>query len=72
MCKTDTRCILVLLVLLYTKVLVVGGYKLVERGIASRSLRVGVFGCLSVCLVYCHCVVSSHRPPYRGSLPPLL
>jgi hypothetical protein len=48
-CKADTRCILVraerpyiqcslLLVLLCTEVLVVGGYKLVERGIAPRSL----------------------------------
>jgi hypothetical protein len=48
-CKADTRCILVqaerpyiqcalLLVLLCTKVLVVGGYKLVERGIAPKSL----------------------------------
>jgi hypothetical protein len=72
-CKANTRYILVraecpyfqcslLLVLLCTKVLVVGGYKLVERGIAPRSLRVGVFECLSVCLVHCHCVVlSRHR-----------
>jgi hypothetical protein len=71
-CKVNTRCILVwaerpyfqcslLLLLLCTKVLVVWGYKLVERGIAPRSLRVGVFGCLSVCLVQCHCMVSSRR-----------
>jgi hypothetical protein len=71
-CKANTRCILVwaerpyfqcslLLVLLCTEVLVVGGYKLVERGIAPRSLCVGVFKCLSMCLVHCHCVVSS-RP----------
>jgi hypothetical protein len=40
-----------LLVLLCTEVLVVGGYKLVERGITPRSLCVGVFECLSVCLV---------------------
>jgi hypothetical protein len=64
-CKADTRCILVqakrpylqcslLLVLLCTKVLVVGGYKLVERGIAPRFVCVGVFKCLSVCLVHCH------------------
>jgi hypothetical protein len=65
-CKVDTRFILVrakhpyfqctlLLVLLCTKVLVVGGYKLVKRGMAPRSLCVGVFECLSVCLVNCHC-----------------
>jgi hypothetical protein len=53
-CKADTRFILawaerpyfqclLLLVLLYTEVLVVEGYKLVERGIAPRSLCVGVF-----------------------------
>jgi hypothetical protein len=65
-CKVDTRFILVrakhpyfqctlLLVLLCTKVLVVGGYKLVKRGMAPRSLCVGVFECLSVCLVYCRC-----------------
>jgi hypothetical protein len=84
--KVDTRCILVqaecpyfqcslLLVLLCTEVLVVGEYKLVERGIAPRSLYVGVFECLSVCLVHCHCVVlSCHAAPRsgRGSLPPLL
>jgi hypothetical protein len=80
-CKIDTRCILVraerpyfwcslLLVLLCTEVLVVGGYKLVERGIAPRSLCVGVFEYLSVCLVCCHCVVSSHRCLVKGpSLP---
>jgi hypothetical protein len=80
-CKVDTRYILVrakrpyfqcslLLVLLYTKVLVVGGYKLVERGIAPRSLCVVVFKCLSVCLVHCHCVVSSCRLLVEGpSLP---
>jgi hypothetical protein len=55
-CKADTRCILVwvecpyiqcslLLVLLCTEVLVVGGYKLVERGMTPRSLCVGVFEC---------------------------
>jgi hypothetical protein len=71
-CKADTRCILVraecpyfqcslLLVLLCTEVFVVGGYKLVKRGIALRSLCVGVFECLSVCLVHCHCVVLSHH-----------
>jgi hypothetical protein len=65
-CKADTRFILVwaehpyfqcllLLVLLCTEVLVVGGYKLVERGMAPRSLCVGVFECLSVFLVHCHC-----------------
>jgi hypothetical protein len=48
-CKADTRCILaraehpyvqcsLLLVLPCTGVLVVGGYKLVERGTAPRSL----------------------------------
>jgi hypothetical protein len=48
-CKANTRFILVLaehpyiqcsllLVLLCTKVLVVGGYKLINRGIAPRSL----------------------------------
>jgi hypothetical protein len=70
-CKADTRSILVraecpysqcplLLVLLCTEVLVVGGYKLVERGMAPRSLCVGVFECLSVCLVHCHCWALSH------------
>jgi hypothetical protein len=65
-CKADTRCILVrterhyfqcslLLVLLCIEVPVVGGYKLVERGIAPRSLCVGVFECSSVCLVHCRC-----------------
>jgi hypothetical protein len=65
-CKADTRFILVraerpyflcslLLVLLCTEVLVLGGYKLVERGITPRSLCVGVFECLSVCLVHCLC-----------------
>jgi hypothetical protein len=34
-----------LLMLLCTKVLVVRGYKLVERGIAPRSLCVGMFEC---------------------------
>jgi hypothetical protein len=69
-CKADTRFILVrverpyfqcslLLVLLCTEVLVVGGYKLVERGMAPMSLCVGVFECLSVCLVHCHCWVLS-------------
>jgi hypothetical protein len=58
-CKVDTRCILVrakrpyfqcslLLMLLCTEVLVVGGYKLVKRGISPRSVCVGVFECLSV------------------------
>jgi hypothetical protein len=83
-CKEDTRYILVraerpyfqcslLLVLLCTEVLVVGGYKLVERGIAPWSLYVGVFECLSVCSVHYHCVVSSCYavPSGRGSLPPL-
>jgi hypothetical protein len=42
-----------------TEVLVVGGYKLVERGIDLRSLCVGVFKCLSVCLLRFHCMVSS-------------
>jgi hypothetical protein len=48
-CMTETRCILVqaerpyvqcslLLMLPYTRVLVVGRYKLVERGMAPRSL----------------------------------
>jgi hypothetical protein len=60
-CKADTRCILVRaecpyvhcslpLVLLCTEVLVVGGYKLVERGMAPKSLCVGVFECLSMCV----------------------
>jgi hypothetical protein len=55
-CKPDTRCILVwaecpyvqcslLLMLLCTEVLVVGEYNLVERGIAPRSM------CVGVCLV---------------------
>jgi hypothetical protein len=62
-CKVDTRFILVraehpyfqcllLLMLLCTEVLVVRGYKLVEREMAPRSLCVGVFECLSVCLVH--------------------
>jgi hypothetical protein len=62
-CKADTRFVLVrakcpyfqcslLLVLLCTEVLVVWGYKLVERGISPRSLCVGVFECLSVYLVH--------------------
>jgi uncharacterized membrane protein len=61
MCKADIRCILVraersyfqcslLLVLLCTEVLVVGVYKLVEREMAPRSLCVGVFLCLGVCV----------------------
>jgi hypothetical protein len=81
--KADTRCILVqverpyfqcslMLVLLCTKVLVVGGYKLVERWIAPRSLCVGVFECLSVCLVHCHRGVLSNHHFCQGSLPPLL
>jgi hypothetical protein len=58
-CKADTRSILVwaeypyvqcllLLMLLCTEVLVVGGYKLVERGIAPKSLCVcvRVFECM--------------------------
>jgi hypothetical protein len=60
-CKADTRCILVrakcpyvqcslLLVLFCTEVLVVGGYKLIERGMTPRSLCVGVFECWSVCV----------------------
>jgi hypothetical protein len=80
-CKADTRCILVqderpyfqcslLLMLLCTEVLVVGGYKLVERGIAPKSLCVGVFECLSVCSVHCHCGVLSNRHFVKGpSLP---
>jgi hypothetical protein len=82
-CKADTRCILIraeclyfqcslLLMLLCTEVLVVGGYKLVERGMAPRSLCVHVFECLSVCLVHCHRVVlpSSSFPLIEGpSLP---
>jgi hypothetical protein len=79
-CKADTRFILVqaecpyflcslLLVLLCTEVLVVGGYKLVERGMAPRSLCVGVFECLSVCLVHSRCWALSNQS-YRGpSLP---
>jgi hypothetical protein len=70
-CKADTRFILVraerpyfqcslLLMLLCPKVLVVGGYKLVESGMAPRSLCVGVFECLSVCLVHCHCCALSN------------
>jgi hypothetical protein len=81
-CKAATRFILVwaehpyfqcwlLLMLLCTKVLVVGGYKLVERGISSRSMCAGVFECLSVCLVHCHCWALSNVS-CRGSLPPLL
>jgi hypothetical protein len=81
-CKADTRFILVqakrpyfqcslLLVLLCTEVLVVGGYKLVEREMAPKSLCVGVFECLSVCLVICHCWALSNLF-CRGSLPPLL
>jgi hypothetical protein len=31
------------------------GYKLVKRGMDPRSLWVGVFICLSVCILYCHC-----------------
>jgi hypothetical protein len=65
-CKADTRFILVrakrpyfqcslLLVLLCTEMLVVGGYKLVERGIAPRSLCVGAFECLTICSVHCRC-----------------
>jgi hypothetical protein len=79
-CKADTRFILVraerpyfqcslLLVLLCTEVLVVGGCKLVERGIVSRSLCVGVFECLSVCLVHWHCWVLSNLPVEGLSLP---
>jgi hypothetical protein len=60
-CKADIRCILVraerpyfqcslLLVLLCTEVPVVGGYKLVERGMAPKFLCVGVFECLGVCV----------------------
>jgi hypothetical protein len=59
-----------LLVLLCTEVLVVGGYKLVERGIAPMSLYVGVFECLSVCLVHCHCVVLSCRATLWSRVPP--
>jgi hypothetical protein len=60
-CKADTRFILVraerpyvqcslLLVLLCTEVLVVGGCKLVERGMALRFLCVGVFECFECVL----------------------
>jgi hypothetical protein len=81
-CKTDTRFILVrterpyfqcslLLVLLCTEVLVVGRYKLVERGMAPRSLCVCVFECLSVCLVHFQCWALSNVF-CRGSLPPFL
>jgi hypothetical protein len=81
-CKVDTRFILVqaecpyvqcslLLVLLCNKVLIVGGYKMVERGIAPKSLCVGVFDCLSVCLVHCRRRAFSNLF-CRGSLPPLL
>jgi hypothetical protein len=78
-CKADTRFILVwaerpyiqcslLLVLLCTEVLVVGGYKLVKRGMAPMSLCVGVFECLSVCLVHYRCwalstAILSRVPP---------
>jgi hypothetical protein len=59
-CKADTRFILVraecpyfqsslLLVLLCTEVLVVGGYKLVERGMAPRSLCVGYIAIAGRC-----------------------
>jgi hypothetical protein len=52
-CKADIRCIMVrvehpyfqcslLLMLLCTEILVVGGYKLVEREMTPRSLCVGV------------------------------
>jgi hypothetical protein len=80
-CKTDTRFILVqterpyfqcslLFVLLCTEVLVVGVYKLVERGMTPRSLCVGVFECLSVCLVHCCCWTLSNRSFVEGpSLP---
>jgi hypothetical protein len=76
-CKANTRSILVwaerpyfqcslLLVLLCTEVLVVGGYKLVERGITPRSLYVGV------CLVHCHCVVLSFYVACWSRVPPSL
>jgi hypothetical protein len=52
-------------------VLVVEGYKLVERGIAPRSLCVGVFEWLSVCLVHFHCWALSNLFCW-GSLPLLL
>jgi hypothetical protein len=80
-CKADTRFILVrverpyfqcslLLMLLCTEVLVVGGYKLVKRGMAPRSLCVDVFECLSVCLVHCHCWALSNPCFVEGpSLP---
>jgi hypothetical protein len=78
MCKVDTRFILVrakcpyfqwslLLVLICTEVLVVGGYKLVKRGMAPRSLCVGVFECLSVCLVHSSCWVVQ---PVLSRVPP--
>jgi hypothetical protein len=60
-CKADTRCILVqakrpyvqcslLLMLLCTGMLIAGGYKLVERGMAPRSLGVGAFECFGCVL----------------------
>jgi hypothetical protein len=81
-CKVDTRFIQVqvecpyvqcslLLMLLCTEVLIVGEYKLVKRGITPKSLCVGVFECLSVCLVHCRCWVFFNLF-CRGSLPPLL
>jgi hypothetical protein len=82
-CKAETRCILIraecpyiqcslLLMLLCTEVLVVGGYKLVERGMAPRSLCVGVFECLSVCvcLEHCHSVVLSCHAASWLRVPP--
>jgi hypothetical protein len=63
-CKANIRFILVrvecpyfqcslLLVLLCTEVLIVGGYKLVERGIAPRSL------CVCVCVRVFECMLST-------------
>jgi hypothetical protein len=80
-CKADTRFTLVrverpyfqcslLLMLFCTEVLIVGGYKLVERGITPMSLCVSVFECLSVCLVHCCCWALSNRSFVEGlSLP---
>jgi hypothetical protein len=79
-CKANTRCILVraerlyfqyslLLVLLCIEVLVIGGYKLVERGIALRSMCLGVFECVLSTLPLCGVIPLSFC---RGSLPLLL
>jgi hypothetical protein len=78
-CKADIRFILVraerpyfqcslLLMLLCTEVLVVGDISW-SRGIVPRSLCVGVFECLSICLVHCRCWVLSNLPVEGPSLP---